>query len=136
MDDGDKAQSNRLRNGKLLVGGGVEKRPLRWVQTFGVTHMVDGAGCDAGDKFGVCARLTHSLRTTCTLNVFCAEAIITGVAKMRGNKLRIQTVLYFVDGVANRGVDTGFAFNLFDGVDGGSVVFAAQLTGNLREAQM
>src|SRR5665213_2287809 len=43
---------------------------------------------------------------------------------------------YFADGHAQRGVLAGFAVNLVDRVDGGGVVFAAQLAGDLRETQL
>jgi hypothetical protein len=54
----------------------------------------------------------------------------TGFAQV----LRIQSVLDFGDCSADVGIEAGFLFDLLNRMDGGRVVFASKLAGNLREA--
>jgi hypothetical protein len=48
--------------------------------------------------------------------------------------LSIKTLLDFCYGCPYVGIEVYLFFNFFNGMDGGSVVFASQLTGDLREA--
>lgn len=50
--------------------------------------------------------------------------------------LRIESLLDFTDILLNWTVVANFLFNLFNRVDGGGVVLAAQLVGDFRETQM
>jgi hypothetical protein len=61
-----------------------------------------------------------------------AHSISTAFAQV----LRIQFALNVRYGGADVGIDLCFAFNLFDRVDGGRVVFAAEFAGDLRKAEV
>lgn len=58
------------------------------------------------------------------LHTFCAQS------------LHIQSLLNFGECSTDLGIDPRFLFDLFDGVDGGSMVFAAKFAGNLWKTQV
>ena len=60
------------------------------------------------------------------------QRISTGCTQL----LRIQFTLDAADCSPDVGVDTRLFFDLFNGVDGGGVVLASKLFGNLWEAEM
>lgn len=68
-------------------------------------------------------------------SVFCAgfaHRFCTSCAQDSG----IQALLDFGHGGADVGVEIDFFFDLFDGVDSGGVIFAAQFSGYFGEAQV
>ena len=112
----------------------VYKRAITdWNLTTAVWIIVDKVLAKAGEKNTFFAQLAAWRTEPWITGMFCKQASIK-LPTANPQDLGIQALLDFCDRGTDVRIKTHLFLNLLNRMDGGGMIFAPKLTGNLREA--